>query len=331
MGAFAVTGTTSPLGARVVAALGQDDVVALSPDGAAARRDLGGTRCLVSLSVGPGPCPDPGGEAQRLGELRRALAAADEAGVPRVVHLSSAVVYGAGPENAVPLTEEAPLRPDPRFAWAVELAEAERLVAEWRDGGAGRTATVLRPAIVLAPDDEGRLARTLGGLSAPRTAGDRRPVQFVHVEDVAAAVVACATAGEPFDGPLNVAPDGWVGDDEAAALSGAALPPPAVPARLVPAVRRLLRLVRADATPPGAAAYASHPWVVASDRLRALGWAPAHTNEEAVVATTSCSPLASLPPRRRQELLLAVVGALVTGLLLTVGALVARRLRGTRP
>jgi nucleoside-diphosphate-sugar epimerase len=327
MGAFAVTGSTTPLGARVVAALGEDDVVVLATDGPA---ELDAARCLVSLAVGPCPSPEPGGEARRLAGLRRALAAAGAAGVLRVVHLSSAVVYGAAPDNAVPLTEAAPVRPDRRFAWGVELAEAERLVAEWRDGGAGRAATVLRPALVLAPGEDGGLVRALGGLSGARTAGDSRPVQFVHVEDVAAAVVACATAAEPFDGPLNVAPDGWLSDAEAAALSGVVLPPPAVPARLVPLVRRLLRAFRGDAGPPGADAYASHPWVVASDRLRSLGWAPAHTNEEAVVATTACSPLASLSPRRRQELLFAGAIAVVGGLLLAIGSRAARALRGPR-
>ena len=290
---------------------------------------LDGTRCLVSLALGPCPSPDeaPGGAPARLAELRRALAAAEAGGVTRVVHLSSAVVYGAAPGNDLPLTEDAPVRPDPAFGWAVELAEGERLVAEWRDGAPGRAAAVLRPALVLAPDDGGALARALGGLAGPRPTGSSRPVQFVHVDDVASAVVTCATAADPVDGPLNVAPEGWLGDDEAAALGGGAVPPPSLPSRAVGPARRLCWALGVGATPPDTESYASHPWVVAADRLRGLGWAPTHTVEEAVVVTSKCSPLADLSPRRRQELLLAGVAAVLAGILLTVAVAAARALR----
>jgi nucleoside-diphosphate-sugar epimerase len=337
MAAFAVTGSSTPLGTRVVAGLAARGTVAAlaaaSTDEPGARSPGGpdafhGTSCLVSLAVGPGPSPEAGGAAARLAGLREALAAAATAGVGRVVHLSSAVVYGASADNAVPLTEDAPVRPDLAFPWAVELAEAERLVAEWRDGGAGRTAAVLRPALVVAPGDDGFLPRALGGMSGPRTAGDSRPVQFVHIDDVAAAVVACATAEEPVDGPLNVAPDGWIGDEDVSALAGNLLPPPSLPARLVGPARRLLWAVGAGATPPEAEAYASHPWVVAADRLRALGWEPTHSAEEAIVATTTCSPLAAMPPGRRQQLLLSLTAALIGGLLLALVAATLRAVRG---
>lgn len=328
MSAFAVTGTTTPLGAGVVAALGGEPaVVSVPPEDVPS---LDGVGCLVSLAVGPGPSPEPGGAATRLAGLRRALAAAGAAGVTRVVHLSSAVVYGAAADNDVPLTEDAPVRPDPGFPWAVELAEAERLVAEWRNGGRGRTAAVLRPALVVAPGDNASLARALGGLSGPRPAGETRPVQFVHVDDVAAAVVCCATAATPVDGPFNVAPDGWVADDEAAALAGALFAPPAVPARFVAPFRRLLWAVGRGATPPEAEAYARHPWVVAADRLRALGWTATHTAEEAVVATTTGSALANLSPRRRQELLLTVAAGLLGGLFLALLTLAVRAARRDR-
>ena len=328
MPVFAVTATSTPLGAGVVAALGGGQAAATFSTEDPAQME--GVECLVSLAVGPCPSPGPGDAATRLAELRRALAAAGAVGVPRLVHLSSAVVYGAAAENDVPLTEDAPVRPDPGFPWAVELAEAERLVAEWRDGGAGRAAAVLRPALVVAGEDNGALARALGGLSGPRPAGETRPVQFVHVDDVVSAVVCCATAATPVDGPFNVAPDGWVADDEAAALAGALVAPPALPARLVGPARRVLWALGLGTTPPEAEAYARHPWVVAADRLRALGWTPTHTAEEAVVATTTGSALANLSPRRRQELLLSVTGGLLAGLFLAAVAVAVRAVRGVR-
>src|SRR5437868_15019821 len=55
----------------------------------------------------------------------------------RLVYTSSAMVYGAWPNNPVPLTEDAPMRPNPGFAYATAKAEGERLAVEWRDGNAG--------------------------------------------------------------------------------------------------------------------------------------------------------------------------------------------------
>lgn len=326
MAAFAVTGSATPLGALVVAGLGGEEAVVTLPSYEPVALDESG--CLVSLAVGAGPSPDAGGDAVRLEGLRQALAAAGAAGVVRVVHLSSAIVYGAAADNPVPLTEDAPVRPDPAFAWAVELAEAERLVADWRDGAPGRAAAVLRPALVLAPGDDDSLA--LGGLRAPRVAGETRLVQFIHVDDVASAVIACATSPSPADGPLNVAPEGWIDDAEAAALAGAVVPPPAIPPALARLARRPLWALGISTTPPEAESYTTHPWVIASDRLRALGWAPSHTTEEALVATTSRSTLATLSPRHRQELLLATAVAALGALLTTLLALIARALRRLR-
>jgi nucleoside-diphosphate-sugar epimerase len=324
MAAFAVTAASLPLGSRVVTGLGGEGAVTrLPPDGAAS---LDGATCLISLASGPGPSPAAGSAATRLAGLRRALAAADAAGTTRVVHLSSAVVYGASADNDVPLTEDAPVRPDLAYGWSVELAEAERLVGQWRDAGPGRSVAVLRPALVVAPDDDVLLARRLSGLSGPRAAGASRPVQFVHVDDVAAAVILCATAPTPVDGAFNVAPDGWVGDEEAAALAGSLLPPPTVPARLVQPARRLLWALHIGATPPEAEAYATHPWVVAPDRLRSLGWTCTHSTEEALVATTSCSTLASIPPGRRQELLLGATTAILAATAAATLALLIRAL-----
>lgn len=339
----ALTGAGSPLGRRVLAALacrpgGVAEAVLLDPDAPdlvaeladdlpalvlrAAPGDpavheaalLDGVDVVVHLAGGPAPSPmgaalSEVARAGRLAGLRSLLRSAAEAGVRRVVLLSSAVVYGAWPDNPLPLSEDAPVRPDPAFGWAVEQAEAERLVGAWAADGEGREVTVLRPALVVAPEDEAFLVRALGGTRSVRAAGEPRPVQFVHVDDLASAVSRCTTGA--FTGVFNVAPEGWITDADAAALAGNSLPRPALPARLVAPARRIGWRLGFGQTPPEAEAYATHPWVVAADRLRARGWQPGHSNEEAVVATTEASPLATLSPRRRQELLLAAVGVVV--------------------
>jgi hypothetical protein len=68
--------------------------------------------------------------------------------------------------------------------------------------------------------------------------------------------------------------------------------------------------------PADARAYSIHPWVVAPDRLKAVGWVPQYTSEEALVATDQRVHWDDLPPGRRQNfnLLLATGGvALLAG------------------
>jgi hypothetical protein len=149
----------------------------------------------------------------------------------------------------------------------------------------------------------------------------------VHIDDVVAAVdIALAHAG---DAVFNVAPDGWIPGAELRALAGGPrlrLPERAA-ARLAAARWRL----GLSAAPPGVLPYGVHPWIIANDRLKAAGWEPSHTNEEAFVAGHRAGPLATLSPRRRQELALGGAGAaLAAGIGGTVLLLVRRARRGRR-
>jgi len=255
--------------------------------------------------------------------VRALLEAASSADVGRVVLVSSATVYGAWPDNPLPLSEDAPLRPNVGFRFAAARAEAERLVAEWHDAHPGSTAAVLRAAVTVDGSGLSALDRALSGTAGLRPAEASRPVQFLAAEDLASAVALALTA--PLDGPYNVAPDGWVPDETLRALAGG-------PARVaVPErVARLLRL----AVPGGAAArrfpgiepYQRHPWVVANDRLRAAGWAPAQSNEEAFVEGAG-GVAKELSPKRRQELALAGTGTVLAGAAAAAVVLVRRRRR----
>jgi hypothetical protein len=68
--------------------------------------------------------------------------------------------------------------------------------------------------------------------------------------------------------------------------------------------------------PPSAIPYLVHPWVVAIDRLRAAGWSPGHSNEEAVLACVEHRPT---PPRAKLAGAVAV-GAGVAAAGVIVGA-----------
>src|SRR5690606_24059143 len=133
-------------------------------------------------------------------------------------------VYGAWANNPVPLTEDAPLRPNPGFPFAAERAEIERLTAEWREAHPGATAAVLRPARAPGADERDWLVRALRPGPAVPENSDAPPVQFVDLDDVAS---ACGLAvARRLDGAFNVAPEGAIPGDQVRALIGA---PPTVP------------------------------------------------------------------------------------------------------
>ena len=63
--------------------------------------------------------------------------------------------------------------------------------------------------------------------------------------------------------------------------------------------------------PARAALVHAHPWIVANDKLRAEGWAPTVTNEQAYVEGTEAKWWTMVTPKRRQEIALgAMIGAI---------------------
>ncbi|MDQ2754566.1 MAG: NAD-dependent epimerase/dehydratase family protein [Actinomycetota bacterium] len=246
--------------------------------------------------------------------LRRVLDAVDAAGVRQIIHLSSATVYGAWPDNPVPLTELAPLRPNPEFHFAVDKAEAERQLAEWAEDHPAVEVSILRPAVTVGTPQR-PLYQALG---ATRTLGGgegNRPVQYLHVDDLAAAVVAVMTGRHT--GVLNVAPDSGITESVARALVGG-VARVTMPRRVAAAVASWSWRLWRSGVPKEARAYSLHPWVVAIDRLRATGWTPQYSSEEALVATDARPHWDDLPPGTRQNFTLLIT---ISGVVAAAGAI----------
>jgi nucleoside-diphosphate-sugar epimerase len=340
MGTVVITGADSHLGRRVATLVATDPqvgtVVALTsgaatglPDGVDVRRTdlatddvkahLEDAESIVHLATSVPASPTA--PTQDVERARRVFEAAGDAAVPHLVVLSSATVYGAWPNNPVPLTEEATLRPNPGFAFAAERAEIERLASEWRDAHPGVVLTVLRPARTAGADHREWLVPALRpGPAVPETA-DEPPVQFLDVGDLATAIDLGRS--RRLDGAFNVAPDGSVPGDEVRSLTGAPLKVP-LPERVAGRLVRWGFRWGLGPTPPELVAYTLHPWTVANDRLRAQGWSPKVTNEEACVDAFEAGAWATMSPRRRQEIALGVAGAALAGVA-TGGVLLARR------
>ena len=280
-----------------------------------------GVDVVVHLAVVGDPVPDTA-HASRVNVegTRRVLEAAAACGVQHVVRVASATVYGAWPNNPVPITEAAPLRPIAGFGPAVQMAEAEWVAADWRRTYPHITHTSLRLAPVLGADASHLGARLLCGRRPLRVRGADAPVQFVHPDDVASAIAFAVRAR--LDGVFNVAADGWLARDRVEALVPRTVP-------RVPAVVAARILERSWATgfgvaPPTVLPYLIWSWVLSTERLRAEGWAPVHGNESILLETADALAAAggSATPRRR---LVAGAGAAAV----VAGAVAMRRRRRT--
>ncbi len=329
-GTVVVVGATVPLGRRVtnlLSARGYE--VRVARPGSHDHTDvLAGATALVHLGMPVRPERGLDGTALAAPDeaaTRRLLGAVGGAGVDTVVWLSSAMVYGAWPDNAVPLTETAPRRPNPGLRFAEERSDRDRQVLEWSDANPGVRVVVLRPAVTVDPDASGWLRRSPWSRTGMQADAVDPPSQFVHLDDLASAFVLAV--GGPLVGPCNVAPDGWIPLERLRAIGG---PKPRLhlPERAATVWARARWGLGLSGTPPAVLPYTMHPWVVANDRLRAAGWEPGHSNEEAFVEADDGGPFASMDPRRRQLVSLGVVGGLGLGLVAGVVAMVRRHVRG---
>jgi nucleoside-diphosphate-sugar epimerase len=313
-----VSDADSALGARVLGRLASVPTVEMAPL----------ETCDTAVYLG-GSDPDTRARRRESVTLGAAMMFEHLGHATHLVLVSSAMVYGAWANNPVPLTEESVLRPDVDFAYARQLAAVEQLADSWRRAVPGRTVTVLRPAIPMAANGTSGIARALAAGMGQRFGEEDPPAQFLHLDDLASAVVLSIERG--LDGVFNVAPDGFVPAASVRALSGAT-PRLQLPDRLAEVVGSLRWRFQRGPIPPGLRPYTRSPWLVANDRLKAQGWRPTVTNEQAYVEGTEAKWWTMITPKRRQELALggmAAIGLAVFGVVVrALRSANARRARG---
>jgi nucleoside-diphosphate-sugar epimerase len=289
----AVTAVDTTLGRRVLAALDADPAVArvlgigdrpialpepslvfLRADLLAADLDTALHGVDAVVHIGPVDAA-PGGSAQasarRVDATARVLDAAVAAGVDTVVHVSSALVYGADETTTVPLTEDAPLRADRDFPAAWHAARADALARAFAADHPELRVVVLRPVAMLGPGVDSMVTRHMESPVLPMVRGYDPPVQFVSTDDVADAVRVVVT-DQRARGPFNVSAEGWLTTSDVRRLL--ARPTVHLPREVAFALAGALHRAGVLSVPPGALSYLMHPWVVDCSRLRGLGWAP---------------------------------------------------------
>ncbi len=256
------------------------------------------------------------------------LTAAAAACVSRVVLCTSAMVYGALPDNSVPLDEDAPLRAAPEGPLLSDLLEMERLAARAPRAHPGLTVTVVRPAVLVGPDVDSVLTRHF---EAPRllVVKDSRPRwQFCHVDDLVSALEYAALG--LVEGVVTVGCDGWLEQERVEEISG--IRRLELPGALAFGTAERLHRLGLTPAPASELQFVTHPWVVPSTRLRAAGWQPRYTNEEVLALlieqTRGRHAVVSRRLGRKDAATLGAAGATVA--LVGTAALVRRARRKRR-
>ncbi len=242
---------------------------------------LGGVDVVVHTDLDLSPDTDR--KARRAFNVRGAqtvLTAAAAGGVGRVVLITSAMVYGARPDNPVPLAEDGPLRADPDGSVVGDLLEIEQLAERSPRSHPGVAITVARPAALVGSGVDTLVTRHFEAPRLLAVKGCAPRWQFCHTDDLVSAL-ELAAAGE-VTGEFAVGCEGWLEEAELTELSG--LHKLELPAALT--FGTAARLHRAGLTPGPAIdlQYMVYPWVVDCGRLRAAGWLPGYDNAAALAA-----------------------------------------------
>jgi UDP-glucose 4-epimerase len=215
-------------------------------------------------------------ELEVVGSLQL-MAAVSAARVRKLVVTSTAEVYGAHADNPCFLTEDHPLRPDPRARAVGDRAEIEALLRVFAARHPQAVVTSLRPCWIAGPSVDSGVLRYL---SQPRVAtalGFDPLVQFLHEDDWIDALERVLR--RDARGPYNLAGRGALPLSTLLHLAGRRSLP--LPQALLEA-RGPAWLRGAAAPPPGLGAYLRHGWVLDTKRARVeLGLEPLYSTKEA--------------------------------------------------
>lgn len=237
------------------------------------------------------------------------LTASAAAGVKRVVVVTSAMVYGASPDNPIPLDDDAPLQAESDGEVLTDLLDIEELCERAPRSHPGTAVTVVRPATVVGAGIDTALTRHFEAPRLLMVRGSSPRWQFCHVDDLAAALELVVL--EDLDGPLTVGCDGYLEAAQVEEVSRRSHIE--LPSSFVFGTAQRLHRIGMTPAPSAELHYVTHPWVVSSARLRAAGWSPEHDNASALTdlmtEVSGRHALASRRIGRRETATAATIGA----------------------
>lgn len=289
-----ITGAGGAVGRALVVALHGHAVVATdlrAPPGGVAMdvtgddvgRILAQVQPEVVVHLASVVTPPPGmtraqAHAVDVGGTARVLAACVAQGVRRLVVTSSGAAYGYHADNPVPLSEEAPLRGNPEFAYADHKRQVEALLAQARVQHPALEQVVLRVSTVLGPGVENQITALMRKPAVLAVRWHPSPWVFIDMDDLVAILMRAATDGPT--GIFNVAGDGWLTPAELAAIMGKPLR--ALPAWLLRAALAVAHPLRLSRYGPEQVRFLQFRPVLDNAALKArFGYVPCLTSEQA--------------------------------------------------
>ncbi|MFS1300355.1 NAD-dependent epimerase/dehydratase family protein [Streptosporangium longisporum] len=231
---------------------------------------------LVHLSVDYTLGADPAERrAYNLRAAQTVLTASAAARVRRVVLVTSAMVYGAAPDNPVPLPEDSAVAAESDTGVVGDHLEIEALVRRSLRSHPGLDVTVVRPATVVGPGIDNVLTRHFESPRLLTVKGCTPRWQFCHVDDLVSALELAALG--TVSGVVAVGGDGWLEQEQVEEISG--LRRLELPAGLTFGTAQRLHRIGVTPAPATDLHYVVYPWVVDCAALREAGWRPLWTNE----------------------------------------------------
>ena len=225
-----------------------------------------------------------------IGGTRRFLEGCAAGGVKHLLYMSSATAYGVAPGPCRPLAEDEPPRDHRGYQYAAEKAEGEDICRRFAAEHPGTLLQIVRPAVVGGPNVSNFIFRLLDKPVFFHPRGHDAPMQLVHEDDVAAALVAIVESRA--EGAFNLAPDDSLTVNETAAIGGArtlALPFPLL--RAVSALAWRLRISQIIEAPPSFLDFVAHPWLISNRRMKEeLGFTFRYDSRQTLEAFLAARP-----------------------------------------
>jgi dihydroflavonol-4-reductase len=208
-----------------------------------------------------------------VGTTTRFLDAAEAAHVARLVYVSTCNVFGDTRGQVVDESYRRDLR-DGFLSWYDETKYGAHEVAEQRQA-AGAPLVIVLPSQVYGPRDASQLGEQLrrarDGRLRVRVVDDVG-LGWVHVEDLAAGIVAALDRGNPGESYVLSGPTARLRDaiSIAAAMGGERPPSVAIPTALLRLASRLRPAIREAVRASAGVTY----WASSAKAERELGFAP---------------------------------------------------------
>lgn len=266
--------------------------------------------------------------ARSLAEARTLHTAAAAAGVGHLVVVTSAMVFGARPDNPVPLPEDSPLRAAEQEGLVADLVAVEEEVRLLSGLHPGVRVTLVRPAALVGEGVDTMITRHFEAPRLLTLRGTTPAWSFCHVDDLASALLTVARE----DVPAEVSVGAWGALTQAEVEEIAGMRRVEVPEGTAHATADRLHRMGVIPVPATDLAYIAHPWVSEPRRLSEHGWFPAYDNAASLSVllegVRGHHALMARRVRSRDAVGVAAAGAASAAVAVIATAALMRRRRG---